>query len=202
MRNGKRYQAYNHDKKRGFAYLSVLIIVAVMSIMAFKLSGDLSVRLAREKEADLLFNGDQIASAILSYYESGPVRGCYPPNLNVLLEDRRDFHVMRHLRKIFIDPMWSSATAKAGSDSAGSAESVAPIKITDIADGGWEIVKNESDRIIGVHSKSTQQPFKQRNFPNGRKDFEGKTQYAEWIFTVKKSTVKPASPAVCAQESR
>lgn len=180
MRNGKQ---------SGFAYLSVLIIVAVMGIMALKISGDLSVRLIREKEANLLFNGDQIAQAIKSYYESGPVRGCYPPNLEVLLEDRRDFRVMRHLRKIFPDPMYTPASSQLGSQ-----DDTQPI-----SNGGWDLIRNESDHITGVFSKSAMEPFKQTGFSKGRKDFDGKSHYADWKFTARGSAVAPASPAVCEQ---
>ncbi|MDY7548511.1 type II secretion system protein [Glaciimonas sp. Gout2] len=180
MRNGKQ---------PGFAYLSVLIIVAVMSIMALKLSGDLSVRLMREKEADLLFNGDQIAQAIKSYYESGPVRGCYPPNLDVLLEDRRDLRVMRHLRKMFPDPMHMRTEGQSSSQD----------DIETIGNGGWGLIMNESDHIMGVFSKSQMEPFKQNGFSKGRKDFDGKSQYSDWKFTARGSAVAPASPAVCKQ---
>ena len=180
MRNGKQ---------PGFAYLSVLIIVAVMSTMALKLSSDLSMRLSREKEADLLFNGDQIAQAIKSYYESGPVRGCYPPNLEVLLEDRRDFRVVRHLRKMFSDPMQMRTGTQSGSQD----------NIEAISNGGWGLIVNESDHIIGVFSKSKMEPFKKTGFSKGRKHFDGKSEYADWTFTAKGSAVAPASPAVCKQ---
>lgn len=177
-----------HGKQRGFAYLSVLIIVAVMSIMTFKLSEDVSVRLARGKEADLLFNGDQVARAIRGYYENGPVRGCYPPNLEVLLEDRRDFHVLRHLRKIFPDPMHAPVSLSDGS-----------LDAQPVNDGGWHLIKEESGRIVGVSSESLATPFKQIKFANGRKEFEGKSQYADWKFIAKGSAVKPASPGACGQ---
>lgn len=177
-----------HGKQHGFAYLSVLIIVAVTSIMAFKLSGDLSVRLARGKEAELLFNGDQVARAIRSYYESGPVRGCYPPNLEVLLADRRDFHILRHLRKIFPDPMHAPSSLPHSS-----------MDGDPISDGGWHLIVEESGRIVGVASKSVTAPFKQINFANGHKEFEGKSRYADWKFIAAGSTVKPASPGACGQ---
>ena len=180
MRNGKR---------SGFAYLSVLILVAVMSTMALKISGDLSMRLSREKEADLLFSGDQIAQAIKSYYESGPVRGCYPPNLEVLLEDRRDFRVVRHLRKMFSDPMQMRTGTRSGSRD----------DVDLIRNGGWGLIMNESDHIMGVFSKSEMEPFKKNGFSKGRKDFDDKSQYADWKFTARGSAVAPASSAVCKQ---
>lgn len=166
-----------NGKQRGFAYLSVMIMVAVMSIMAFQLSGTLSVRMNRGKEADLLFNGNQIASAVKSYFESGPVRGCYPPNFEALLEDRRDFQTHRHLRMAYKDPM----------------------SAPDSVDGGWGILRDHSENITGVFSKSTDRPYKQGDFPKHQKDFEGRSQYSEWQFLAKGSKVKPASAAVCNQ---
>lgn len=179
MLNGKQY---------GFGYISVLIIVAIMVIMTLKISSDLSVRVARGKESELLFNGDQFARAIKSYYESGPVRGCYPLNLEVLLEDRRNFQVLRHLRKIFPDPM--NLPSRVSTDSP---------DVPPLINGGWHLILNENDRIIGVFSASASPPFKQANFTKNYKEFEGKSQYADWKFMAKGSSVKPASPAVCNQ---
>jgi type II secretory pathway pseudopilin PulG len=159
-------------RRRGFAYLAVLAMVAAIAIMAFQLSGNWMAHLAREKERELLFNGDQIARAILRYYNSGPVKGCYPLNLADLLEDRRGFRHMRHLRKMYPDPITGTE---------------------------WVLVKDLAGRITGVHSGSEKMPFKQQNFPTAYRSFNGKTRYSDWIFAAAQGTNSPASPAACSQ---
>ncbi|MGS0741050.1 hypothetical protein ACVBEF_04305 [Glaciimonas sp. GG7] len=192
-------------KQGGFAYLSVIILVAVVSIMALQMSGTLAVRLNRDKEADLLFKGDQIAQAIRSYYESGPVPGCYPRNLEVLLEDRRNFKTLRHLRQIYRDPMHTSANNSPNdstdilADNSGTRFITSAMSRDAGNNGGWEILRNETNHVIGVQSKSTNTPYQQGNFPEAKKDFRNKSRYDEWKFVAKGSTVKAASPGACNQ---
>jgi hypothetical protein len=156
--------------ERGFAYLAVLAMLAATALLAFEISGNWMAHLARDKEQELLFNGDQIARAIESYYKSGPLTGCYPPDLASLLEDRRGFHVRRHLRKNYIEPI----------------------------DGGdWVLLKDSFGGITGVRSDSEKSPFKQKDFPSAYRSFDGKTRYADWIFTVGHGMLSAASLAAC-----
>ncbi|MDB5774605.1 MAG: hypothetical protein JWP38_738 [Herbaspirillum sp.] len=167
MPNGKGNQ-------RGFAYLAVMAVIAAMSVAALQMAGSEKVRMQREKEQILLFNGNQIAQAVGSYYESGPVKGCYPPDLEALLEDRRNFRIAHHLRNLYRDPL--------------------------TADGQWDLLTDEDGRIMGVRSKSREKPFKQDGFSRNLMNFNGKSHYAEWAFMYKRGTVPPASAAVCAQQ--
>ena len=139
--------------------MTLLIMVAVLSMMAYKLSDGWSVRAIRDNEAELLFDGDQIVRAIASYYQSGPVRGCYPPNLAALLDDNRSLKKLRHLRKIYLDPMTNSDQ--------------------------WGTVKDINGRITGVFSQSKEAPLKQHDFPSSYDAFAGAASYADWKFTYK-----------------
>ena len=56
----------------------------------------------REKEAELLFRGEQIRNAIASYYRK---EQRYPQALAELLEDKRFPMPVRHLRRLYRDPM-------------------------------------------------------------------------------------------------
>lgn len=158
-------------KQQGFTYFAVLAMVSALSIMAYQVADGWSAGLAREKEAELLFNGNQIARAIQRYYESGPVGGCYPPDMAALLEDRRGFHTERHLRKMYLDPMTNSED--------------------------WGLIQEQDGRIAGVYSRSTEQPLRRKGFSKENKDFEGKMRYIDWIFLPKVTTVPPAAPALC-----
>jgi hypothetical protein len=154
----------------GFAYLAVLALLAATALLAFQISGNWMAHLARDKEQELLFNGDQIARAIESYYNSGPLTGCYPPDLASLLEDLRGSHVRRHLRKMYREP---------------------------IEGGDWVLLKDSFGGITGVRSDSEKLPFKQKDFPNAYRSFNGKTRYADWIFTAGHGTLSATSLAAC-----
>lgn len=164
MRNGEQ---------AGFAYLGVLVMVMVTSIMAYTIPQNLQARMMREKEATLLFNGNQIAQAIGSYYQSGPIQGCYPTDLAALLEDRREFRTKRHLRQLYPDPMSSS--------------------------GEWGMKLDIDGRITGVYSLSNDLPYRQQMFPEGYDDFAGKSHYNDWAFIAPTGGQTAASPATCNQ---
>jgi len=108
---------------------------------------------AREK----VFVGDQYRRAIKSYYSSVPAgkSRTAPRSLDDLLEDKRFPMPVRHLRRLYPDPM----TGKAD----------------------WVLVQGAGG-ILGVHSSSTQGPFKKREFPIQYRDFQDKESYAEWVF--------------------
>ena len=55
----------------------------------------------REKEAELLFRGEQYREAIASYYKK---EQRYPQSLEELLEDKRYPMPVRHLRRLYRDP--------------------------------------------------------------------------------------------------
>jgi type II secretory pathway pseudopilin PulG len=119
----------------------------------------------QEREAELLFRGDQIRRAIEGYFTQrhGPptsggspyAGGTYPQKLEDLLRDPRSVGATRHLRKLYKDPM-------TGED--------------------WVLIKDPSGRIKGVKSASTLKPFKEDGFAKEYESFKGKTSYADWQF--------------------
>src|SRR4051812_2430298 len=93
---------------RGFTYIGLLIIVAVMG-MGLAAFGELYSRSAqREKERELLFVGNEYRQAIASYYLKSPGQRAYPKSLDQLLEDKRFPMPMRHLRRLYADPITGS----------------------------------------------------------------------------------------------
>ena len=142
--------------QRGFTYVAMLLIIAVMgtSLAAF---GQLYSQAAqREKERELLFIGDQFRQAIAGYYNKSPGAKVYPKKMEELLEDKRFPMPLHHLRKLFRDPM------------TGSTE--------------WGLVEAPGGGFMGVYSRSEETPIKSANFSVNDKDFEGAEHYTKWVF--------------------
>ena len=142
--------------QRGFTYLGLLIIIAVMGagLAAF---GELFSHAAqREKERELIFIGNQFRGAIASYYNKSPGAKVYPKKLEDLLEDKRFPMPQHHLRRVYGDPM------------TGKAE--------------WGMVEAPGGGFMGVYSLSEETPIKSGNFTVADQAFEGAEHYTKWIF--------------------
>jgi type II secretory pathway pseudopilin PulG len=153
------------NAQRGFTYLTVLFILAIL-MGGLALIGEVWENSAkREREAELLFIGNQYRRAIGLYYENtkGNIKR-YPRTLEDLLKDSRDASTQRYLRRLYPDPM------------TGKAE--------------WGLVKAGDGGIGGVHSLSEDAPLKTGGFKVRDADLEGKAKYSDWRFNY-----KPAAPA-------
>lgn len=112
----------------GAAYLVVLFLIAAIAISLSVVSQhDATIQL-REKERDWLFIGQQYQLAIQSYYEKSPdgIKKL-PTTLEELLLDKRFLQPVRHLRKLYPDPLTG---------------------------GEWMIIRDEGNFIVGVYSAS------------------------------------------------
>ena len=140
-------------RAQGFTYLAVLILAATMGavLAAF---GELASHAAqREKERELLFVGHQFRQAIASYHRK---EQRYPKSLGDLLEDKRYPMPVRHLRRIYPDPVTGS---------------------TD-----WGLVEAPAGGIMGVYSKSDEAPVKSGGFAYRDAAFEKAAKYSQWRF--------------------
>ena len=137
--------------------MGVLVAVMILGLMSGIAGSTWQTIVQRAKEQELLWRGNQYRQAIESYYKvaQGGASGLLPSNLDALLKDPRSLSPVRHLRKLFPDPI-------TGED--------------------WVLVKDPSGKISGVRSSSTQEPFKKSGFSEVNEDFEGKTSYSEWQF--------------------
>lgn len=142
----------------GFAYLSLVILVAIIGIVAVTALQIGSALQRRAAEEELLEIGAEFRNALISYANATPAgQKRTPASLQDLLKDPRYPNVRRHLRKLYIDPI-------TGKDA-------------------WGIVElSEGSGIIGVHSLSDARPIKVGNFDGIFQEFEGKASYREWIF--------------------
>jgi len=159
---------YGHNmlNRKGFTLIGVLAFIVVTGISLTAASKYWSTVIKREKEEELLFRGDQIKSAITSYYNHTP-KGrtpSYPRNLEDLLKDPRFLTVRRHLRKVYKDP----ATE----------------------DGAWGLVRDSKGGVKGVFSKSKLKPIKTGNFSEEYKDFKKAKTYSDWRFVHTKEKSK------------
>jgi len=156
-------------RARGFTYLGVLFLVALMGL---GLSGVLqlwSIANQRAHERELLWVGSQYARALQSYYLQSPGTRQYPKTLDELVDDNRFPTPRHHLRKLYADPVTRS---------------------TD-----WGLIKSPDGRIAGVHSLSTAEPWKKAEFARPWDDFKDRGSYAEWRFVANVGLLSENKPA-------
>lgn len=140
----------------GFTYVGLLVVLAVMAAALAAIGTVASTAAKREKEAELLFVGDQFARAIAEYAAASPGTPQYPQRLEELLADKRYPNTRRYLRRVYADPMTGRAD--------------------------WVLVRGPGGGIIGVHSQSLERPLKVANFPKSYESFAGAGSYREWVF--------------------
>lgn len=93
--------------ENGFVYLWALFSVVLAGVVMAGAGQVWQVKAQREKEAELLYVGEQFRAAIMSYYNTGTKQ--YPESLEDLLQDKRAPAIKRHLRKIYLDPLTNTA---------------------------------------------------------------------------------------------
>ncbi|MBS0424043.1 MAG: type II secretion system protein [Proteobacteria bacterium] len=91
----------------GFVYLWALFAVALAGIVMAGAGQVWQVKAQREKEAQLLYVGEEFRKAIMSYYNTGTKQ--LPESLGDLLQDKRLPNIKHHLRKIYLDPVTNTA---------------------------------------------------------------------------------------------
>lgn len=93
--------------ENGFVYLWALFAVALAGIVMAGTGQVWQVKAQREKEAQLLYVGEEFRKAIMSYYNTGTRQ--FPESLEDLLQDKRSPNIKRHLRRIYLDPVTNTA---------------------------------------------------------------------------------------------
>jgi type II secretory pathway pseudopilin PulG len=156
---------------KGFTYLWVLLAVAALGGGLAAFAEAWSHAAQREKEAELLFAGDEYRRAIAQYFENSPAGyRRYPERLEELLKDERFAFNRRYLRKLYRDPLTG---------------------------GRWGVVQAPEGGIMGVYSKSDEAPLKTGNFAKDDQDFAKAERYSEWRFVYQ--PVIPAQAGTQAQ---
>lgn len=142
--------------QEGVAYLTVLITVAILGISLAAAGTLWETASRRDKEAELLFVGEQYRRAIQQYYEGSPGEKRYPQALEDLLLDSRYPGTRRYLRRLYRDPLAQH--------------------------GKWGLIAAPEGGLMGVYSLAPGQSFKQGNFPRDLVRFEGQGLYSGWRF--------------------
>lgn len=146
--------------EQGFTLLGLLFLVAGLGIAMAALGTMWHTAVQREKEKELLFIGNQYRQALDSFWKLTPPGGVrrLPKSLDELLTDPRYPNAVRHLRKIYRDPM------------TGNTE--------------WGMLLDENGGILGIHSLSDGNPFKRSGFAAGLENLQDAASYRDWIFRV------------------
>jgi len=149
----------------GFTYIAALVLVVVMGIMLGAIGQSVKVIMKREREKELIFRGLQYRDAIERWSKKGvplkDLKDLVEPTVSNNASASKD----RLLRKLYKDP---------------------------ITGGEWKTLPTPPDPIQGIYgvaSTSNEEPFKQGNFPEVIKTFEGKKKYSDWEFIYKKTPV-------------
>jgi len=156
----------------GFTLMGLLFMIAILG-MSMLAAGTLwHTASQRQKERELLFAGDQYRRAIESFWNMPLPAGTprrLPQNFDELIEDPRFPQTVRHLRRIYPDPMTRSAE--------------------------WGMVKAQDGGIAGVYSLSEGKPFRKANFPSAYQAFDGQPAYSGWKFVFAAGHPDAAVPA-------
>lgn len=97
--------------QRGFTYLGMLLVIALVGLGLAVGSELWSKTAQRQRNEQQLWAGLQIQQAIGSYYESAPGGAKrFPQSLTDLLNDQRFPTVRRHLRQVYVDPTTPDGT--------------------------------------------------------------------------------------------
>jgi type II secretory pathway pseudopilin PulG len=143
---GRRGQA-------GFTLIGLLVAVALLGFTLATIGVVWSTQIRRDREAELLYIGDQYRAAIGRYLISG---GQYPAELGDLVLDKRSPAVRRYLRRIYPDPMTNSID--------------------------WDVIVAPQGGIMGVASRSKDKPIKVAGFPIVDVNFGNAECYCDWKF--------------------
>ena len=148
---------------RGAVLIGLLMLVALTGLAFSQFSQSWADQRRRDKEDELLFVGRQFRQALQSYYDGSPGPGKhFPATLEELVSDPRFPRPVRHLRRMYADPI-----------DPGSA---------------WGLIRI-GPQIIGVYSQAAGEPVKRADFDADFAAFNGAASYDQWKFSY---TPRPA----------
>jgi type II secretory pathway pseudopilin PulG len=156
-------QAQETHGESGYAMAALLVAIALMSVLMGVAMPTWRQANQREKEAELVWRGEQYDRAVQLYRKKFSTPG--PPNLDILVDQK-------FLRKKYKDPI-------TGSDF--ELKPVSPVG--NLPAGAPQPRRSEGQLIGGVKSKSKAKSIRVLN---------GRDRYDQWEFTYKPYNANPA----------
>ena len=154
-------------QQSGFTYLWLLFALAAGAAGLAALGERASMAVQREREAELIFRGQQIAAAIAAYRAATPgTTQQHPAALKELLEDGRTERPIHHLRQLYTDPFTGQPD--------------------------WVLLKAEDGRIVGVHSRSDALALRVLDLPAPEPG--ERARVSDRVFMANSAAAGPASP--------
>ena len=165
-----------HDARRslyadGYAMAALLVAMTIMAIFMSMALPAWRTAVQREKEAELIFRGEQYARAIQLFQRK--YANTFPPNVQILL----DGHFLRKKYKDPItngdfQPVYVNQQAAAQPNAGGTVPTQGQAAPRTTTVGGGNTVGAQGG-IIGVASTST---------ASSLRIYNGKSKYNEWVF--------------------
>ncbi len=169
----------------------LLVAIGAMGVVMSMILPVWSQAAKREREAELIFRGEQYMRAIELYQRQ--YVGAYPPDLETLVDQR-------FLRRVYEDPMsedgefkviYQSEADDVQADSSGAAdaendEAVRPGGRERSASNPNTFSSRPSGGVVGVVSTSDEASLRSYN---------GQEKYSEWTFIYATSSTDPAAVA-------
>jgi len=147
-------------REAGIAMFALLLLIAGLGVGLAALGTLWQTQTQREREAELLFIGEQFRQALLSYARASPPGAPRAPREleDMLLDARTSPVTHRHLRRVYRDPFSGN---------------------TD-----WGLLRDAQGGIVGIFSQATGKPLKTANFPAALKTFTHAETYRQWLFAI------------------
>lgn len=176
---------------RGYAMAALLVGMSVMAVLMGALLPVWTHMATREKEAELVFRGQQYARAIGLFQRK--FANTPPPTIDVLVEQRflrkkyKDPITGDDFQPIYANQAMQGVTAPEGAQRPGqqSARLSTPAQQTLIQSGFGSTGATAAGGIIGVTSKSKDQSIRIYN---------GRDRYNEWAFVYIQTAQRPGQP--------
>jgi type II secretory pathway pseudopilin PulG len=174
--------------QHGYAMVTLLISLSIMAILLTVVMPVWKQMVQREKEAELVFRGEQYVHAIgLFQRKAGP--GVYPPSIDVLVQQK-------YLRKKYKDPITGddfvplpavqSGTPTPGQPTPAGGRQGAPPAGRGGTTAGAVQLGPAAGGVAGVASKSSDASIR---------IYKGRTRYNEWDFRFIAQTQTPGAGA-------
>lgn len=155
-------------------FLLMLLTVALSATALGQLGERWQLQMQREREAELLFRGQQIRAALQTFQAATQAgQPALPQSLDELLEDRRAGTPRHWLRQLYPDPFTGQPD--------------------------WQLLRDRDGSIVGVHSRSSRYALKRHGLPvPAQPAHSDALRVSDWRFVVERS----ATPRTTARPGR